>query len=44
MEEIVIEINGVIIINVDVNLQNVMYMKKAMFGILSDVIVKIENI
>ena len=34
MEENVIQINGVIMINVDVNVQNVMYVKKTMFGIM----------
>ena len=44
MEEIVIQINGGIMINVDVSVKNLMYVKKIMFGILLHVIVKIENI
>ena len=44
MEEIVIQINGGIKINLDVSVKNVMYVKKIMFGILSHVIVKMENI
>ena len=44
MEEMVIQINGGIIINVDVSVKNVMYVKKIMFGIQLHVIVKMENI
>ena len=44
MEEIVIQINGGIIINVDVNIKNILYVKNIMFGILLHVIVKMENI
>ena len=44
MEENVIQINGGIMINVDVSVKNVMYVKKIMFGILLHVIVKMENI
>ena len=44
MEEIVIQVNGRIMINADVSVKNVMYMKKIMFGILLHVIVKMENI
>ena len=44
MEEIVIQINGGIIINVDVNIKNILCVKKIMFGILLHVIVKMENI
>ena len=44
MEENVIQINGGIMINVDVSVKNVMYVKKNMLGILLDVIVKMENI
>ena len=44
MEEIVIQINGGIMTNVDVSVKNLMYVKKIMFGILLHVIVKIENI
>ena len=43
-EENVIQINSGITINVDVNLKNVMYVRKIMFGILLHVIVKTENI
>ena len=38
MEEIVIQINGGIMINVNVSVKNVMYVKKIMFGILLHVI------
>ena len=34
MEENVTQINGGIMINVDVSVKNVMYVKKIMFGIL----------
>ena len=44
MEENVIQINGGIMINFDVNVKNVMYVKKIMFGILLHVIVKMRNI
>ena len=44
MEEIVVRINGRIIINVDVSVKNVMYMKRIMFEILLHGIVKMENI
>ena len=44
MEEIVIQINGGIIINVAVSVENVMYVKKIMFEILLYAIVKMENI
>ena len=44
MEENLIQINGGTTINVDMNVKNVMYVKKAMFGILLHVIVKMENI
>ena len=44
MEENVIQINGGITINVDVNVKNVIYMKKIMFRILVHVVVKMENI
>ena len=36
--------NGGIMINVDVSVKNVIYVKKIMFGILLHVIVKMENI
>ena len=44
MEDDVIQINGGIRINVDVDVKTVMYVKKVIFGILLHVIVKMENI
>ena len=44
MEENVVQVNGGIMINVDVSVKNVMYVKKIMFGILLHVSVKMENI
>ena len=44
MKKSVIQINGGIMINVDVSVKNVMYVKKNTFGILLPVIVKMENI
>ena len=44
MEENIIEINGGIMINIDVTVKNVMYMKKNILGILLHVIVQMENI
>ena len=44
MEQNVIQINGGIIINVNVSVKLFMHVKKIMFGILVHVIVKIENI
>ena len=44
MEEVVTQINGGIMVNVDASLKSVMYVKKIMFGILLHVIVKMENI
>ena len=44
MEEIVIQINGGIMINVDVSVKNVLYVKKIMYGILLHVTVKMENV
>ena len=44
MEQNVIQINGRITINVDVNVKKFMYVKMTMFGILLNVIVKMENI
>ena len=44
MEENVIQINGRITINVDVTVKNVMCVKKIIFGVLSHVVVKMENI
>ena len=43
-EEIVIQVNGGIMINVDVSVKNIMYVKRIMFGILLHIIVKMENI
>ena len=44
MEENVIQINGGIMINVDVSVKNIIYMKKIIFGTLIHVIAKMENI
>ena len=44
MEEIIIQINGGIIINDDVSAKKFMYVKRITFGILLHVIVKMENI
>ena len=44
MEENVLQVNGGITINVDVNVKNVMYVKKIIFGILLHVFVKTEEI
>ena len=44
MEENVIQINGEIRINADVSVKNVRYLKKIIFGILLNVVVKMENI
>ena len=44
MEQNVIQINGEIMINVDVSVKNVMYLKKIIFGILLRVVVEMENI
>ena len=44
MEENVIKINGGITINVNVNVKNVVYVKRIMFGIQEHVIVKMKNI
>ena len=40
----VIQINGRITTNVDVGVENVMYVKKIIFGILLRAVVKMENI
>ena len=40
----VIQINGEIMINVDVSVKKLMYVKKIMFGILVHVTLKMENI
>ena len=44
IEENLYEINDGIMINVDVNVKNLIYLKKIMFGILPHVIVKMEKI
>ena len=44
MEENVIQINGGIMLIIDVNEKNVMYVRKIMFRILLDVVMKMENI
>ena len=44
MEENVTQINCEMTINVNVDVQNAMYVKKIMFGILLHLILKIENI
>ena len=44
MEEIVTQINSGIMINVNVSVKNVMYVKKITFGILLHIIVKMESI
>ena len=43
MEENLYEINDEIMINVDVNVKNLIYLKKIMSGILLHVIVKMEK-
>ena len=43
MEENMYEINDGIMINVGVNVKNLIYLKKIMFGILPHVIVKMEK-
>ena len=44
MKQIVNQINSGIMINVNVNVKNIIYVKKNMFGILLLVVVKMENI
>ena len=44
MEENVIQINGELIINVDVSVKNVMYVKNIMFRISLHVVVKVEYV
>ena len=44
MEQNVSQINGGIMVNVNVSVKNIIYVKKIMFGILLHVIVKMENI
>ena len=43
MKENVTQINGKIMVNIDVNVKSVMYVKKIMFGILLHVVMKIEK-
>ena len=44
MEENVIKVNDGIVVNVNMSVKNVMYVKKILFGILLHEIVKMENI
>ena len=44
MEENLIQINGGIMINIDVSVENVMYVKNIMFRILLHIAVNMENI
>ena len=44
MEQTSIQINGEIMINVDVSVKNIIYVKKNMFGIVVDVSVKMKNV
>ena len=44
MEQNVIQINGEIMIHVNVNVKSIIYVKKIMFGILVYVFVEMENI
>ena len=44
MEENVIQSNGGIMINVNVSVKNIIYVKNAMFEILLHVVTKMENI
>ena len=44
MEENLIQINGGTVINVDVSVRNIIYVKKIIFGILLHVVVKMRNI
>ena len=44
MEEYLIQINGGIMVNVDVNVKNVINVKKIIFGIVLHVVLKMENI
>ena len=44
MEENVIQVIGEISTNVAVSVKNITYVKKIIFGILLDVVVKTENI
>ena len=44
MEENVIQINGKIMINVDVSVKNIKYVKKIIFEIRLNLVAKMENI
>ena len=44
MEKIAIQVNGGIMINVDVSVKNLMYLKNITFGIFLHLIAKMENI
>ena len=44
MEENVIQTNGGIMLNVDVSVKNIIYVKKIIFGILLHVLVKMGTI
>ena len=44
MEENVIQINGKIMINVDVSVKNIKYAKKIIFEIRLNLVAKMENI
>ena len=44
MKENIIKINDGITINVNVSVKNVVHVKKILFGILLNVVVKMENI
>ena len=44
MEENVIQINGGIMINVDVSVKNIIYVKKTIFEILLHAVAKMGNI
>ena len=44
IEENVIQINGGIMININVSANNVIYVEKIIFGILLHVVMKMENI
>ena len=44
MEEIVIQVKSGIMINVDVGVKNILYVKKIIFGILQHVVPKMVNI
>ena len=44
MEENVIQINGGIMINVDVSVKSIIFVENIIFGILLHVVLKMENI